>query len=364
LEVAEFGVDDLVEEGVDRGEEVFFFEGGPFGRVFLAEAAEVVVLEEVELFELDHDVAFGEFEGELRAWVRDGWGWLVSGRGLTLSIISCMERRSLFRLGSRLQPRRTEKLRRAAGRILRSLYQVMSTPGWRLLSFWRFSSTRRPTWANWGDSQPKALYSSTCLGVEMSHSCDVDQCLYVLCQGRESTHGSSDDMGDLHVLVVDDVGKVIGGEAVGLDNNVIIFRYGLLEGVVDQVLDLGWRLRAAEAHNKGLPFAGAVFRLVRRDTATCAWVVGGLALFMAQLALVGQILLRAEASVRLALINQFLGMFVVETQSLRLRHGCQHRVNQNTQQADWGLSHAILPAYKARTVPEHRAPHPMRGQPI
>ena len=52
----------------------------------------------------------------------------------------------------------------------------------------------------------------------------------VLGRGGDPLLGA-DDVGDLHEVVVDDVGEVVGGEAVGLQQDLIV-DVGVLEGDV------------------------------------------------------------------------------------------------------------------------------------
>lgn len=118
-------------------------------------------------------------------------------------------------------------------------------------------------------------------------------------------------MGDLHVPIVYDIGEVVGGKAVGLDDDIIILRILFLKGVVDDVVDLGWRGRTAETHDKGFPFASTLLGLFWGHITACARIVRAAALFMAKLALACQMLLGAEAPICLALLNQLIGVFVV-----------------------------------------------------
>jgi hypothetical protein len=84
-------------------------------------------------------------------------------------------------------------------------------------------------------------------------------------------------MGDLHEVVVDNVGKVVGGEIITLHDDEVLLGVLLLEAVVNNVVDHDGLLRTLESHSKPFPLVGTVIRRVRGDAATCARVGSGLA---------------------------------------------------------------------------------------
>ena len=72
---------------------------------------------------------------------------------------------------------------------------------------------------------------------------------------------SADDVGDIHEMVIDDVGEVVGGKSVGLEEDLVIDigpRMGepTLDLVVVAALSGEGDL---EADGKGLPFSGFDF---------------------------------------------------------------------------------------------------------
>ena len=73
---------------------------------------------------------------------------------------------------------------------------------------------------------------------------------------------ASDDVGYLHQVVVYDVGQVVRGEAVRLEEDKVLFLVLFLEGAVDGVAELGPPKGVAfEAHHVRLSVRGAPVRL-------------------------------------------------------------------------------------------------------
>jgi len=87
----------------------------------------------------------------------------------------------------------------------------------------------------------------------------LDGSVFASRQEERSTYSAPNDMSDLHVFVVDNIGKVIGREPVRLDDNIIILGLGFPKLAIDNVVNVGGSLGAAETHNKGLPFARTLF---------------------------------------------------------------------------------------------------------
>ena len=69
-------------------------------------------------------------------------------------------------------------------------------------------------------------------------------------------------MGDLHVLIVNNVGKVIGGKAIPLHDDKVLLRDGLLEAMVDNVVEGDGLLGALEPHGEGVSSSGALLRFL------------------------------------------------------------------------------------------------------
>lgn len=119
-------------------------------------------------------------------------------------------------------------------------------------------------------------------------------------------------MGDLHVLVVDHVSKVVGREAIPLDDDVVVLKLLLLEVVVDEILDPGGGLGALEPDGELLALGRSVDGLLGINMTACPWVECRLACFVGDSLVLVEGLGGAEASVGLALGNQLVGVRLVE----------------------------------------------------
>jgi len=125
-------------------------------------------------------------------------------------------------------------------------------------------------------------------------------------------------MGDLHVVIVDDIGKVVSGEAVTLHDDKVLLGILIPEAAVDDVLDEESLLAALEANGVRVTPVCAVIGLLKRDVATCAGVGrerGGL---VGLAFVVFQFFSGAEASVRLALPHELVGVLLVKRKSFGL----------------------------------------------
>lgn len=98
----------------------------------------------------------------------------------------------------------------------------------------------------------------------------------VLGRGDEPL-GASDDVGDVHEVVVDDVGEVVGRVAVSLDEDEVVLVLALLVVAVDAVDEGGAAALSVEADDVGFAGGGAAFGLGDGDGAAGSWVVGGAA---------------------------------------------------------------------------------------
>jgi hypothetical protein len=125
-------------------------------------------------------------------------------------------------------------------------------------------------------------------------------------------------MGDLHVVVVNNVGEVVGRETIPFYDDKVILRVLLGEAVVDDVSNHEGPLGALEAYGKCFPLVGAVIRLLRGDVETCARIEGWLAGYVGGSLVFLQGLRGAEAPVCLALPDELVGVVVVEGQPLGL----------------------------------------------
>src|SRR6266566_7329206 len=105
----------------------------------------------------------------------------------------------------------------------------------RLLNFCRLESTRSPTWAKVGGSQPNALYSSTCFGVDMSHSWGVLARVAPVPFRGDGPHRASDNVGDLHQMVVYHIGEMVRRESVRLDDDEVILGVPLLVEPINDI---------------------------------------------------------------------------------------------------------------------------------
>ena len=66
-------------------------------------------------------------------------------------------------------------------------------------------------------------------------------------------------MSDLHVLVVDDIRKVIGGKPVSLDDDKVFRRGSLPRDAVDEIDEAGARVGAEKADGMRLAVACSLF---------------------------------------------------------------------------------------------------------
>ena len=80
--------------------------------------------------------------------------------------------------------------------------------------------------------------------------------------GGDEPFGSSDDVGDFHELVVDDVGEVVGGKSVPLPDDEVVFGFGFLVTSVHDVLYHHWLFGALEPDGKWFSVVGPLLRLL------------------------------------------------------------------------------------------------------
>ena len=127
-------------------------------------------------------------------------------------------------------------------------------------------------------------------------------------------------VGDAHGVVVDDVGEVIGGHAVGLDEDVVV-QLGAVHGdvAVEHVVKGGLaRLGHVLPDDVGDARVELGLDLLGGKVQAVLVVLPGLALGLGRGAALGQLLLGAEAVVGLALCDQLLGVGQVHVLALGL----------------------------------------------
>ena len=136
---------------------------------------------------------------------------------------------------------------------------------------------------------------------------------------------AADDVGDAHAGVVHHGGKVVGGGAIGAEDDEVVELLGVERDVaVDRVVhdDVAAVERHLDADGVGLAGIHAGLRLGGVDAAAGALVTLERVFARHGRVMVGSELLgRAEAVVRLALGNQALGGLAVDGQALGLPVG-------------------------------------------
>lgn len=167
-------------------------------------------------------------------------------------------------------------------------------------------------------------------------------------------HDSADDVGDLHEVVIDDVGEVVRRVAVGLDDDEVALVLVLLVLAVDDVGE-GRPALAAEPDDVALAGPGAARRLVGRDAAACAGVADEVAAVQGLLLVPLEVLGLAEAAVCLATLDQLVGVVGVVVKPLGLSRGSDKRGKKRL---------GISPECMARRDRPRRDLHPSPTQPI
>ena len=131
---------------------------------------------------------------------------------------------------------------------------------------------------------------------------------------------AADDRIDLHQVIVDDDGELVGGEAVGFQEDLVLDRLERpLDVPVDEVVDSdGALLRHLESDDVVGLVPRALGRLGCRDVPAMAVVAGDLATGALRGPHLLQPLAAAEAVVRGAAVDELVGALLVERQALRL----------------------------------------------
>lgn len=97
---------------------------------------------------------------------------------------------------------------------------------------------------------------------------------------HDRAYRSADDVGDLHVVIINHIGEVIGGKPITLQDDEIILWVLVSEAPVNDVLDYQRLLAALEADGVRLAAVGTIIRLLKGNVTACAGIKGGLARLM------------------------------------------------------------------------------------
>jgi hypothetical protein len=81
-------------------------------------------------------------------------------------------------------------------------------------------------------------------------------------------------VGDFHVSIVDDIGEMVGWEAVTLHDDVVVLCFLLSVIAVYNVSDSGGLRSAFEPDGELLPVGSALIGLLRGDCSTGARILG------------------------------------------------------------------------------------------
>jgi hypothetical protein len=125
-------------------------------------------------------------------------------------------------------------------------------------------------------------------------------------------------MGNLHVPVIDNIGKVVGGKSIPFDYDKLLGGVAFPGGAVDKIDKARDFVGAEEPDGMRLAFAGAFIRLCWGNATASARVTRSVALLKGYSRVLLQDLGGAEAPVCLAFVQQDLRMLVIEVQSFRL----------------------------------------------
>ena len=138
---------------------------------------------------------------------------------------------------------------------------------------------------------------------------------------------AADDVGDAHHGVVDDGREVVGGCAVGAEDDEVVELAGVeghvsVDSVVDH--DVAAVERHLDAQDVGLAGLDAALGLGGVDVAAAALVaLEGVLAVLGGLLVGGELLGRAEAGVGAALVPELLGGLAVEVEALGLLVGAE-----------------------------------------
>ena len=134
----------------------------------------------------------------------------------------------------------------------------------------------------------------------------------VVLGGGGQVFAASDHMGDAHEVVVNDVGEVIGGQSVGLNEHLIV-QVGVVHGhiAIDGVVEGGVTGGDLLTDDVGFPSGQLGVDLLLAQVAAVAVVFGHFALGGSGFPQLFQALLGAEAAIGQALFHQQLGVFLI-----------------------------------------------------
>ena len=145
----------------------------------------------------------------------------------------------------------------------------------------------------------------------------------VVLGGRGQILAAADHVGDAHEVIVHHICKVVGGHAVGLDEDLVVHLAVVhLDVAVHHIVEAGHALAGdLLADNIGFPGSKTLFHFVLGQVAAASVIVGHLTVG-ALLSMQGlQTLLGAEAIVCLALCHQLLGILFEHAHALALHIG-------------------------------------------
>lgn len=125
-------------------------------------------------------------------------------------------------------------------------------------------------------------------------------------------------MGDLHGMVINDIGKVIRGETISLPDDEVLFRLCLPVSFIHKILNHSRSLGALKPHSVPVASCCTLFGLFRGDAEARAGISRWQSMFVRLLLMSLQVTGRAEASISLLFLDQAVRMSIIELQPLGL----------------------------------------------
>lgn len=174
------------------------------------------------------------------------------------------------------------------------------------------------------------------------------------------TYNTADDVGHVHEMIVNDIGKVVRGIPVRLEQDEVTVVLVLLVMAVDDVGEgRTTAFRATEAYNVALAIGGAASSLVRRYRTAGTGVVDGVGAAVEGLLLVAlELLGGAEAAIGVAGVDEAVRVSRVVVKALGLFSGVRPHVFRGC------IFHSHSPGCKDRKARQRQGPHPSRVRPI
>jgi hypothetical protein len=134
---------------------------------------------------------------------------------------------------------------------------------------------------------------------------------------KRNTHDASDNVGDLHEVVINDIGKMVCRKPICLHENEVALVLVLLVVPIHGIRERRATL-TAESDDMALATRSTARRLVGRDAAAGSGIVDQVAAVEGLLLVLLEVFGRAEASVSVAAFQKLLGMLGVVMQALGL----------------------------------------------